>query len=219
VRERVIQYKGKNIVVKFSIDRCTHVAECIMGLPDVFDVRRRPWIDADAASADEIAEVILRCPTGALHFQRLDGGWEEPIPGKNVITVVENGPLYARGNIEVKSADGSVLLRDTRIAFCRCGASKHKPLCDNQHDLVDFKNRGKMDALKLQEDISEQKNRKLVVILSANGPLLLSGPVEIVGSNRKVGFQGIRCALCRCGETQKIPYCDGSHAKVGYISE
>ena len=218
-RERVIQYRGKDIIVKFSIDRCTHVSECLMGLPDVFDVRKRPWINLDAATADEIAAVILRCPTGALHFKRQDGGWEEAIPEKNIITIEENGPLYAEGDIEVKSGDGTVVHRDTRIAFCRCGASKHQPFCDNLHDLVDFEDAGKMGPAKSDSDLSDLKNRKLEVTLSPNGPLLLDGPVEILGFDGRIGFRGTHCALCRCGATRKSPFCDGTHVQTGFQSE
>jgi uncharacterized Fe-S cluster protein YjdI len=31
----------------------------------VFDNMRRPWIVSSAASADEIANVIVKCPSGA----------------------------------------------------------------------------------------------------------------------------------------------------------
>jgi CDGSH-type Zn-finger protein/uncharacterized Fe-S cluster protein YjdI len=219
LRERVIPYRGKDIVVKFSVDRCTHVSECIMGQPDVFDVRKTPWVNPDAVPADEVAEVILRCPTGSLHYKRLDGGPEEAIPEKNVIRIEENGPYMVSGNVEVKSADGNVLFRDTRIAFCRCGASKHMPFCDNRHNMSDYEDDGLIDSSKLLEDLRDHKNEKLEATLSPNGPILLSGPVEIFGSDGRIGFRGTRCALCRCGATQNGPFCDGSHAKAGFRTE
>jgi uncharacterized Fe-S cluster protein YjdI/CDGSH-type Zn-finger protein len=218
-RERIIRYNGKSISVRFHVDRCTHVAECLMGLPDVFDMRKRPWINPDEASADEVAEVVIRCPTGALHFQRKDGGREESPPDRNTILIEENGPFYAKGNIEVQSPDGKVLLQDTRVAFCRCGASKHMPLCDNRHGLIDYENDGRMSPLRSRDGYRDNSREKLQVILQTDGPLLLSGPVEILDSNGIPGFRGDRCALCRCGSTKKSPFCDGSHAAGGFRAE
>jgi uncharacterized Fe-S cluster protein YjdI len=49
----------------------------LRGQPDVFNLNRRPWILPDPAEADELAEVVRRCPSGALLYKRLDGGPEE----------------------------------------------------------------------------------------------------------------------------------------------
>ncbi len=61
-------YKGEGVTVFFDARRCLHVAECVRGLPGVFDTDKRPWIQPDHADALEIAEVVRRCPTGALHY-------------------------------------------------------------------------------------------------------------------------------------------------------
>jgi uncharacterized Fe-S cluster protein YjdI/CDGSH-type Zn-finger protein len=219
LRERVIRYKGESIIVRFHVDRCTHVAECLMGLPDVFDTRKRPWINPDAASPDEVAEVVLRCPTGAIHFQRKDGGWEESPEAVNTLLLEENGPLYAKGNIEVKSSAGEVILRDTRLAFCRCGASKHMPLCDNRHGLVDYEEDGRMEPMHSAAAGGGANGEKLTVTLVKDGPLLLSGPLEILDSDGIIGFRGTRCAVCRCGATKKSPFCDGSHSDKKFRAE
>ena len=76
-KERTIKYRGQFINVLFTVDRCTHVSECLRGSPKVFTVIRRPWIMPDLEPADKVADVVLRCPTGALHFERLDGDEQE----------------------------------------------------------------------------------------------------------------------------------------------
>jgi uncharacterized Fe-S cluster protein YjdI len=38
-------------------------------LPQVFDTKKRPWIDPDAAPADEVRAQVARCPSGALQVQ------------------------------------------------------------------------------------------------------------------------------------------------------
>ncbi len=215
-RERIIPYRGGQIIVRFTIDRCTHVAECLIGLPDVFDTRRQPWISPDAASPDEVAEVIERCPTGALHYKRLDGGPEESVPERNRLVVEQNGPLYARGDLLIEAANGTPLFRDTRIGLCRCGASKVKPFCDNRHDLVDFEERGR-----IREHMIGDPGVKgvLRIRLTPDGPLILSGPMEISDSDGRSGFRGERAVLCRCGASKNHPFCDGSHTAAGFRSE
>ena len=85
-------YQGSEITVYFDAQRCRHSAECLRGLPGVFNGRQRPWIAPDAASAALVAEVIGRCPSGALHYQA------PGIPGEQAdvpatIRAVERGPF------------------------------------------------------------------------------------------------------------------------------
>lgn len=131
-------YRAEGIVVYFDPRLCIHAGQCVRGLPAVFDRHRQPWITPAGAPPDQIAAVVARCPTGALHFERTDGGPAEPDPERNVIMVVHDGPLYARGVIVVTDGEGKDVRRDTRVALCRCGASKHKPFCDNSHVAASF---------------------------------------------------------------------------------
>lgn len=67
---RLQTYESDGITVTFDPTLCIHSGRCVRGLPAVFDVRRKRWIDIDAASADEIAAQVARCPSGALQVQR-----------------------------------------------------------------------------------------------------------------------------------------------------
>ena len=79
-----------------------------------------------------MADVVRRCPSGALLYHRLDGAPDEDAGEKATITPIRNGPLLVTGRIEVQREDGSVEVLP-RATLCRCGASLHKPFCDNQH--------------------------------------------------------------------------------------
>ena len=68
--DRLQSYSSDEITVTFDPTVCTHSGRCVKGLPAVFDVNRRRWIDPTAASADEIAAQVQRCPSGALQFVR-----------------------------------------------------------------------------------------------------------------------------------------------------
>ena len=62
------RYEGERITVTFDGELCRHAAECVRGLPEVFDTDRRPWILPDEAEAEKVVEVVGRCPSGALKF-------------------------------------------------------------------------------------------------------------------------------------------------------
>jgi CDGSH-type Zn-finger protein/uncharacterized Fe-S cluster protein YjdI len=132
-------YANDQIVVTWEPAYCIHTADCLNGLPAVFDPWRHPWIAVDEASADEIADVVLRCPTGALHFQRLDGGDQEPEPSDPTVQLRPNGPLFVRGKIRIEDASGHLIREDTRVALCRCGGSENKPFCDGTHRSIGFR--------------------------------------------------------------------------------
>ena len=132
-------YRGQELVVYFDPRLCIHAAECLRGLPPVFDRDAKPWIRPDAAAVDSVAAVVARCPTGALHADRLDGGPAEGPPPEPEVLVMPNGPLHIRGRVEVQDGAGALVRADTRMALCRCGASSNKPFCDNSHRAVGFR--------------------------------------------------------------------------------
>lgn len=129
-RPRIKRYTGESIDVTFDAARCLHAAECIRGLPAVFDTARHPWINPDEASPQAVARVVSRCPSGALHVDRTAP--EEP-ERPTAITAAEGAPLFIRGDLLITLADGEQLT-ETRAALCRCGQTANGPFCDGSGD-------------------------------------------------------------------------------------
>ena len=121
-------YPTTGVTVWYDRNRCRHFAECVRGLNEVFQPGRKPWIRVDLGDPAEIAGVIRRCPTGALHY-RLDDGPPEDPDAPTQIRHIKNGPLLVRGDLLLKTPAGSV--RETRAALCACGETKSDPFCDN----------------------------------------------------------------------------------------
>lgn len=69
----VQSYTNGDVTVTYDPKICTHAGRCVKGLPGVFDIKRKPWIDVDGATADEIAAQVGKCPSGALTFARGGG--------------------------------------------------------------------------------------------------------------------------------------------------
>jgi uncharacterized Fe-S cluster protein YjdI len=137
-RDPARTYATGAIAVEWEPKLCIHTQNCVRGLPQVFDGSRRPWVQVDAADADAVAATVLTCPTGALHFRRLDGGPQEEPDAETTIEPRQNGPLFVRGKVRIVDDHGEMIREDTRVALCRCGASKNKPFCDGSHRAIGF---------------------------------------------------------------------------------
>ena len=64
-------YQGKQVIVRYDPKICIHSRVCVRGLPGVFDVNKRPWVNAEGADAEAIIGIIERCSSGALTYERL----------------------------------------------------------------------------------------------------------------------------------------------------
>src|SRR5215217_2781790 len=125
VRELAISharaYSAPGVTVFYDRGRCLHFAECVRGLPEVFDVAKRTWIQPENASADEVAEVVRRCPSGALHYRLEEGPPEQPEQPTRV-EFVSNGPINLRGDLSIDVPAGR--MREVRASLCRCGQTE-----------------------------------------------------------------------------------------------
>jgi uncharacterized Fe-S cluster protein YjdI len=131
------RYQGEAVEVSFDPVRCRHAAECVRGLPAVFDTQRRPWILPDGADADDVVRVVARCPTGALRTHPVATVVaEEPITPTEV-TAVPGGPLLLRGDLHLTGA-GGVDEHETRAALCSCGRTANTPYCDGGGTCTDW---------------------------------------------------------------------------------
>ena len=132
------EYATDEIVVEWEPRLCFHSRNCVRSLPQVFDERRRPWVEVDAATADEVEAAVARCPSGALRSRRLGArttGLQEPFE----VCASENGPLLVSGGVRIVDAGGNVLYEGERAALCRCGGSGNKPFCDGTHRTNEFR--------------------------------------------------------------------------------
>ena len=127
----------------------------------------------------------------------------------NTVRVRENGPLAFHADLNI--AGQAARLRAT---LCRCGASKNKPFCDTSHVAAGFMASGEPETK--PTDALPTRNGALAVTPAPNGPLLVNGNVEIVTGTGRTILRTTKTALCRCGASGNKPYCDGSHAKVGF---
>jgi CDGSH-type Zn-finger protein/uncharacterized Fe-S cluster protein YjdI len=205
--------EGHDIVIEFEAKRCIHARFCVLQEPGVFKANVvGPWLAPDDATTTEnLVAVAKNCPSGAIQYRRRDGGPEETAPPVNLIQVRENGPLALRGALVL---DGAPI--GYRATLCRCGQSRNKPFCDGAHKTAGFAATGEPET----GDVTALAARDGVVDVGPqrDGPLAVSGNLEVISGTGRTIRKASNLRLCRCGGSGNKPYCDGSHARVGFRS-
>jgi len=205
--------RGENLELTFEAKRCIHSRFCVTWTPQVFLANvKGPWIHPDAMPVEQVVEVAHACPSGAIHYQRLDGGAQEAAPPVNLATVREAGPYAFRAQLEIDGTPAGF-----RATLCRCGASKNKPYCDGSHHEVGFSATGEPPTGKTEA--LAMRNGVLAIDPQTNGPLRVRGNLEILSGTGRAVARVTSAYLCRCGGSANKPFCDGTHAKIGFRSD
>ena len=213
---KIFKYSGDRATVSWHGSLCIHIGECGRAKGDLFVGGRKPWCQPDTATDDEVDDVVLRCPTGALTVEFADGSHVEQADAINTVHVAYNGPLFVRGDLDIDGAATNAPGLKYRAALCRCGASRNKPYCDNSHEKHGFRDYG---AVGETGSTDAERGGPLQVRPLKDGPLMLHGNVTISNSSGRGSWQGSKVALCRCGASNNKPFCDGQHKKVGFTSD
>jgi CDGSH-type Zn-finger protein/uncharacterized Fe-S cluster protein YjdI len=204
---------GKGLTIKFNGKRCIHSRFCVLWQPQVYKANAvGAWIDPDADSLEASIAVAHNCPSGAIQYERHDGGPAEPAPRVNLINVRESGPLAVRAQIHLKGSPIGM-----RATLCRCGASKNKPFCDGSHVAAGFQATGEPRTIETQA--LAERSGILEVTPQPNGPLRVRGNLEICSGTGRTVKRTAGEMLCRCGHSQNKPFCDGSHVKAGFQAD
>ena len=135
------KYEKDSLTVIWQPGLCVHSANCVKGLPQVFNPQRRPWINLEQADEASLVKTIDQCPSGALSYKQspiTTNKKEFEMSTPVEITLLKNGPAICKGSIVIKDADGNLVQKGEKAALGRCGGSENKPLCDGTHARIDF---------------------------------------------------------------------------------
>ncbi|WP_274630304.1 CDGSH iron-sulfur domain-containing protein [Arvimicrobium flavum] len=203
--------EGEKVDIGFDGHRCIHSRNCVLGHPEVF-VPNAPgeWIHPEAASVEAIVAVAESCPSGAITYRRKDGGPQEQPPVVNTVRLRENGPLAFHAELEINGE------QSYRATLCRCGASQNKPFCDGSHSKSGFQATG--EPVSKESQALEARSGPVNVTPQSNGCLKIEGNLEIVTGTGRTVDRTTKAFLCRCGQSQNKPFCDGTHKKVGFVA-
>ncbi len=136
------------------------------------------------------------------------------------VQLAPKGPLLVRGRIRLQMPGGAEE-RIEKVALCRCGLSTDAPLCNGKHKEIVFAGGDPVDranAVPLRE-AEHLASGEVVVTPHKDGPLHLDGVIEINAVGDDGGGVFLGAWLCRCGQSDNKPFCDGSHKKVAFKGE
>lgn len=119
------EYANSEITIVWKPNLCIHSANCVKGLPGVFNTKSKPWINMEGALGNEIANQVKQCPSGALSIK--NDNLEAVSTEAGSAVVADTKP------IEV------VLTKDKNLAWCACGLSKNQPWCDGSHKTTNIR--------------------------------------------------------------------------------
>lgn len=142
------KYTNGEITVFWQPALCIHATTCYRELIEVFNPRKRPWVNMNGAPTEEIIRVVKMCPTQALSFKynhEIENGQgaeetsettETPITVNGPVAevrVMKDGPLVLKGSFDFIDSEGHKTERKGIISVCRCGESNDMPFCDGMH--------------------------------------------------------------------------------------
>src|SRR5690606_13613086 len=112
--------------------KCIHATTCFRELLDVYNPRKRPWVNMHGASTERIIEVTDKCPTAAITWKYnkdmdhlpppvaenkedeltpesvLEIKEKKEVVGAN-IRLMKNGPILIEGDFKIIGEDGNEL--------------------------------------------------------------------------------------------------------------
>ena len=205
--------RTRDITLRFDGARCIHSRHCVLGAPSVFLANvKGPWLHPETVPVEQCVAIAHNCPSGAITYERRDGGPQEAPPAVNVLRIRENGPYAVHAAIDL-AGHGTM----TRATLCRCGKSANKPFCDNSHRDAGFVASG--EPMTIASDALENRDGPLAITPLADGPLQVLGNLEICAGTGRTVSRVENARLCRCGGSATKPFCDGTHARIGFRSE
>jgi uncharacterized Fe-S cluster protein YjdI len=66
------KYSNGAVTVIWQPAKCIHSTICFNGLPEVFDPQKRPWVNIEGATTEQIVNQVKECPSGALTYELND---------------------------------------------------------------------------------------------------------------------------------------------------
>ncbi len=205
--------EGEKLTLVVDMKRCIHSRFCVTGAPKTFIANvAGPWLHPDETDAELLVEIAHACPSGAIAYRGKGDLPDECAPQVNMMRVRENGPNAIHAPITLAGEDIGY-----RATFCRCGQSKNKPYCDGSHHDAGFLASGEPETISL--DPLAVRDGPLQVDPQRNGPLRITGNLEVCAGTGRVVKRIESAILCRCGHSKSKPFCDGSHRAANFEAD
>ncbi len=146
-KETVKPYSNGEVTVYWRPELCIHSANCIIGLPEVFNTKKKPWVNIHGSDSKSIIRAVDSCPSRALTYSKSNKFVTTNVSSKDRkkskyarVQILNGGPALITGNFILRDIHKKKIKIENEVAaICRCGGSKKKPFCDGSHLSIGFK--------------------------------------------------------------------------------
>lgn len=91
-------------------------------------------------------------------------------------------------------------------------------LCPTQALFFKWNNDLKNDEESNDDKINQVNIDPVEIRVMPDGPLVIKGDFITIGTDGKELRKMKIASFCRCGQSQNMPFCDGTHRKIGFFS-
>jgi uncharacterized Fe-S cluster protein YjdI len=71
-----------------------------------------------------------------------------------------------------------------------------------------------------QEEVNPRtlsgSSTKAKIRIMKDGPIVVEGKYDVIGGDENEIKPTVMTSFCRCGASRSMPYCDGTHRKIGF---
>jgi CDGSH-type Zn-finger protein len=149
-------------------------------------------------------------------------------PRVDVKERADRGPRAERADVFRSTEDGAVISDD--LSLCsKAGYCKDRftgvwqmlgeadpAVRERMARMVELCPSGRLAWADSLDSPDHEPDYEPEIAVFRNGPLFVRGGVRVVGADGEAYEVRNRQALCRCGYSQNKPFCDGTHALVGF---
>jgi CDGSH-type Zn-finger protein len=169
---------------------------------------------------------LCRCGKSANKPFCDDSHQEEP--RVDVSERADHGPRAERADVFRSTQDGAVISDDlslcSKAGYCKDRftgvwqmlGSTDPEVRRRMQRMVELCPSGRLAWAEAVDAPDHEPDRAPGIAVFRNGPLFVLGGVPVVGGDGEPYEVRNRQVLCRCGFSQNKPFCDGSHAIVGF---
>ena len=107
-KDVVKEFSNGEVTVYWKSELCIHSANCLLRLPDVFNSKKKPWINIHAANSKDIMKAVDTCPSRALTYLKSTKfvtskprAVAKMKPKYARVHLLKNGPALISGKINV----------------------------------------------------------------------------------------------------------------------
>ncbi len=64
------QYTNGEVTVLWEASKCSHSANCVKHLSEVFKPKEKPWVQMENSTSEKIVSTVAKCPSRALSIKK-----------------------------------------------------------------------------------------------------------------------------------------------------